>query len=255
MPHINIETNIKRVVKVSSIWVIGFFFTAIGFGIGGILAWILKGFQKRMDTVYSICAGLILGLLSFEIAPEAIELGNWVTFISGFLLGVTLFKFIHKSFKTQLVLRTGREKIDPLYTGAMLMFSISLHNLPIGITLGSNQDSTLNLSILQTILLHNIPEGIIVFTPLFMAGLGIWPLIFFSLIVALPVAIGAYFGNIIGIENPFFWSMFISLSIGMIYMVTIKEILTDSIKESTSTKVFILALLGLSVIGAFFYFI
>lgn len=239
----------------SSIWVVGYLFTALGFGLGGLLAWVLKGFQKRMDTVYSICAGLILGLISFEIAPEAIELGNWVTFISGFLIGVTLFKVIHKSFKTQLVLRTSRKKLDPLYTGVMLMFSISLHNLPIGITLGSNQDSTLNLSILQTILLHNIPEGIIVFTPLFMAGLGVWPLMFFSLIVALPVAVGAYFGSILGIENPVFWSMFISLSIGMIYMVTIKEILTDSIKESTSTKIFFLALLGFSVIGAFFYFI
>lgn len=239
----------------TSIWVVGYLCTALGFGIGGVIAWILKGFQKRMDTVYSICAGLILGLISFEIAPEAIELGNWSTFIAGFLIGIILFKFIHNSFKTQMVLRKSKEKLDPLYTGVMLMFSISLHNLPIGITLGSNQDTTLNFSILQTILLHNIPEGIIVFSPLFMTGLGGGTLILFSLIVALPVGVGAYFASIVGIENPVFWSLFISLSIGMIYMVTIKEIITDSIKESSSTRVFIFALLGFSVIGAFFYFI
>jgi ZIP family zinc transporter len=154
-----------------------------------------------------------------------------------------------------MVLRKSKEKLNPLYTGVMLMFSISLHNLPIGIALGSNQDATLNFSILQTILLHNIPEGIIVFSPLFMAGLGGWTLILFSLIVALPVGVGAYFASIVGIENPVFWSLFISLSIGMIYMVTIKEIITDSIKESSSTRVFILALLGFSVIGAFFTFV
>jgi ZIP family zinc transporter len=239
----------------SSIWIVGYLFTALGFGIGGIIAWILKGFQKRMDTIYSICVGLILGLISFEVAPEAIELGNWVTFISGFLIGVTLFKLIHKSFKTQMIPTKSREKSDALYTGVMLMFSISLHNLPIGITLGSNQDSTLNLSILQTILLHNIPEGIIVFTPLFIAGLGIWTLLFFSVIVALPVGVGAYLGSLLGIDNPVFWSIFISLSIGMIYMVTIKEILTDSIKESTSTRVFFLAFFGFGVIGVYFSFI
>ncbi len=253
--HINIETNIIRVVNISSIWVVGYLCTALGFSIGGIIAWILKGFQKRIDTVYSICAGLILGLISFEIAPEAIELGNWFTFILGFLIGVTLFKVIHKSFMIQIVLPENKEKRNPLYTGAMLMLSISLHNLPIGIMLGSNQDSTLSFSILQTIFLHNVPEGIIVFTPLFIAGLGIWTLIFFSLIVALPVGVGAYFGNFLGIDSPVFWSVFISLSIGMIYMVTVKEILTDSIKDSTSTKVFFLSLFGFGVIGVYFAFI
>ncbi|MBE3102879.1 MAG: ZIP family metal transporter [Bacilli bacterium] len=238
-----------------SIWVIGYLFTALGFGIGGVIAWILKGFQKRTDIVYSICAGLILGLLSFEVAPEAIRLGNWITFISGFLIGVTLFNLIHKSLKVVIGPTKSGEKRFPLYTGLILMLSISFHNLPIGIILGSNQDVTLSLSILQTIFLHNIPEGIIVFTPLFIAGLGIWTLLLLSLIVALPVAVGAYFGSILGIDNPFFWSIFISLSIGTIYMVTIKEILSDSIKASSSMRVFILTVLGFACIGLYFAFI
>lgn len=239
-------------VNISTIWVVGYLCTAIGFSIGGTIAWILKGLQKRIDTINSICVGLILGLISFEIAPEAIEIGNWITFTLGFLIGTILFKIIHKSIKTQSVFTESKETRNPLFTGAMLMLSIALHNLPIGFTLGSNQDTTLKFSILQTIFLHNIPEGIIVFTPLFIAGLGIWTLIFFSLIVALPVGVGAYFGNVLGIDNPVFWSVCISLSIGMIYMVTVKEILTDSIKDSTSKRVFILALLGFGVIGGYF---
>lgn len=249
--HITIETNIIRVVNMSSIWVVGYLCTALGFAIGGVIAWILRGFQKRIDTVYSICAGLILGLISFEIAPEAIDIGNWFTFISGFLIGVSLFKFIHKSFKYQVELTERKEKLSPLYTGAMLMLSIALHNLPIGITLGSNQDSKLDMSILQTIFLHNVPEGIIVFSPLFIAGLGIWTVILFSLIVALPIGAGAYFGSFLGIDDPIFWSVFISISIGMIYMVTVKEILTDSIKNSSSARVFLLAVIGFVVIGSY----
>lgn len=235
----------------SSIWVVGYLCTAIGFAIGGVFAWILGGFQNRIDTVYSICAGLILGLISFEIAPEAIEMGNWFTFIAGFLIGVTLFKLIHKTFKYQIELTESNEMLSPLYTGAMLMLSIALHNLPIGITLGSNQDSQLDISILQTIFFHNVPEGIIVFTPLFIAGLGIWTVISFSLIVALPVGTGAYFGSFLGSDDPMFWSIFISLSIGMIYMVTVKEILTDSIKNSSSTRVFLFAVIGFVVIGSY----
>lgn len=39
--------------------------------------------------------GLTLGLLSIEVAPEAIELENWITFIFEFLVGVILFKIAH----------------------------------------------------------------------------------------------------------------------------------------------------------------
>ncbi|WP_017378960.1 ZIP family metal transporter [Paenisporosarcina sp. TG-14] len=239
----------------SSIWVVGTVFTTLGFGIGGIIAMFLKGVQKQTDAVYSICAGLILGLISFEVAPEAIKLGNWITFSFGILIGVVIYQFIHKSFKVLLVPAKSGAKRSSLYTGMMLMIFITFHNLPIGIILGSNQEATLSLSILKTIFLHNIPEGIIVFTPLFMAGLGIWTLVFFSIIVALPVGLGAYFGSTLHIDNPFFWSVFISMSIGMIYMVTVKEILTDSIKASTSIRVFLLAAIGFCCIGAYFVFI
>lgn len=239
----------------SSIWVIGYVFTALGFGIGGIIAWILQGIQKRIDLVYSICAGLILGLLSFEVAPEAIQLGGWLSFILGFLIGVTMFTLIHKSFKVPVTYAKNDEKHFSLFTGLVLIISISFHNLPIGIILGSNLESSLSTSILKMIILHNIPEGIIVCTFMFVAGLGIWTLLLLTLIVAIPVGIGAYFGGIVGIDNPFIWSIIISFSIGLMYMVTVKEILMDSIQNSTSIQILTFTLLGFGSIGLYFAFI
>lgn len=239
----------------SLVWVIGYLYTAIGFSIGGIIAWGIRGIQKKIDIIYSICAGLTLGLLSFEIAPEAIDLGNWITFILGFLVGVMLFEITHKVLKTIFRLTKSTDKSFSLQTGILLVLSISFHNLPIGVVLGSTQDSTVEQSILQTILLHNIPEGIIVFTPLFIAGLGITTWFILSLIVALPVGIGAYLGNSIGVGNPFIWSFFISLAVGTIYMVTIKEIIIESIKGFPSFHVFLLILLSFGSIGLFFQLI
>ncbi len=236
----------------SSIWIVGTLFTALGFGLGGVLARGVKKFPKRTDTVLCICAGLILGLLSFEVAPEAIYLGNWYTFILGFLIGVMIFKLIHTSFEILVVQKKRDDRRYSLYTGWMLMASIALHNLPIGISLGSNQDSALSVSILKMILLHNIPEGIIVFTPLMMAGIRVGMGLFITLLVAFPVGVGAYFGSILGNEDPLFWSAFISMSIGMIFMVTVKEILTDSVKVTSAMRVFLLALLGFISIGAYF---
>ncbi|MDX1805417.1 MAG: ZIP family metal transporter [Paenisporosarcina sp.] len=239
----------------SAIWVVGYLSTATGFGIGGVIAWMLKGFQNRIDILYSICAGSLLGMLSFEIAPEALELGNWITFITGFLVGVILFNFVHSITNIFLGSIKDRRKQSYFHSGILLVLSISFHNLPIGIVLGANQDSTLNQSLLQTIILHNIPEGIIVFTPLFMAGLGLGTWILLTLGIAFPVGIGAYFGKWIGIGNPLVWSFSISLAVGTIYMVTVREVLTESIKNASSIHVFLLALLGFGFTGWYFLII
>ncbi|MGE6490031.1 ZIP family metal transporter [Paenisporosarcina sp. NPDC076898] len=236
----------------SSILAMGTIFTAIGFGLGGIMAWGIKGLKKNTDAVLCLCAGLILGLLSFEVAPEAIELGNWFTFIAGVLAGVFLFNFLHGFFRLHNVRGRDGKKPAVFYTGLMLLVGISIHNIPIGISLGAVQDTSLSRSILQMILLHNIPEGLIVFTPLLISGVHKRTMLLLSVLVSLPVGAGAFIGSNLEMPNPLLWSAFISLSIGMIYMVTIKEILIESIHETTFIKIFMMTLLGFCLIGAYF---
>ncbi|WP_394189487.1 ZIP family metal transporter [Paenisporosarcina quisquiliarum] len=239
----------------AAIWVVGYLSTATGFGIGGMIAWMLRGFQKRMDVIYSICAGSLLGMLSFEIAPEALELGNWITFSMGFVIGVIIFNFVHSVTNLFVCAIKDRRKQSFLHSGILLVLSISFHNLPIGIVLGANQNVAFNKTLLQTIILHNIPEGIIVFTPLFMAGFGIGTWLLLSLVIAFPVGIGAYFGKLIGVGNPLAWSLTIGLAVGTIYMITIKEVLSEPIKNASSFHVFVLALLGFVITGWYFLMI
>lgn len=221
------------------------------FSLGGVIAWGIKGFQKKIDFIYSVCAGLTLGLLSFEIAPEAIELGNWITFITGFFVGIILFEVAHKTLKILIGTTNGSDKSFSLQTGILLILSISFHNLPIGIVLGSTQNTSLEFSMLQAILLHNVPEGIIVFTPLFIGGQGIWSWLFFSLMVAAPVGIGAYFGSILGIVHPLFWSFSISLAVGTIYMIIVKEVILGAIKDTS--RVLLFAIISFGCIGFYFF--
>ena len=228
----------------------GTLFTAIGFGIGGIIACGMKELKKNTEVIFCICAGLILGLLSFEVVPEAIEIGNWITFILGFLAGVLLFNILHGYSKFHMVRVKSRDKRIALSTGVIFLIGISIHNIPIGISLGAAQEFELSSALLYTILLHNIPEGLIVFT--------LWPDLkkrtvpIITLVISLPVGAGAYVGSKLGMGDPYLWSMFLSLSIGMIYMVTIKEILVGSIQEFRSTHVFLLTLLGFCFIGLYF---
>ncbi|EGQ19577.1 zinc/iron permease [Sporosarcina newyorkensis 2681] len=206
------------------IWFIGFLSTFAGIGVGGVIATLINGFKRSIGTIYAVCTGLILGLLSFEIVPEAIQLGNWVVFALGFLIGVIIFELIHMGFHKNPVISKGSRK---------------QHNLRIGLFLA------------LIISIHNFPEGMILFTPLFMARIRFYLLFLLSIIIAVPVAIGAFIGEMIGMQNQLLWAFLISLTVGTIYMVTIKEILPESIRQSSNIYSLLVALIAFCLVGAY----
>ncbi|MEK5069654.1 ZIP family metal transporter [Sporosarcina sp. FSL K6-1508] len=233
------------------VWFIGFLSTFAGIGVGGVIACFITGFKRSIGTIYAICTGLILGLISFEIVPEALQLGNWIVLAIGFLAGVILFELIHMGFHKNSVITTGSRKLHNIRTGLFLALIISIHNLPMGVVLGTSEHSQFSIALLQALILHNIPEGMILFTPLFMAGIRFYLLFLLSIIVAVPVALGAFIGEMIGMHNNLLWAFLISLTVGTIYMVTIKEILTESIRQSSNIYSLLVALIAFCLMGAY----
>ena len=122
--------------------------------------------------------------------------------------------------------------------------------MPIEIVLGATHDTSLELSMLQAILLHNIPEGIIAFTLFACSRSGDLVLVIFSFIVAAPVGLGAYFGSTLGTGNPFLWSFSISLAVGTIYMIIVKEVIMEAIKDTS--HVLLIATISFGCIGLYF---
>ncbi|QUW24013.1 ZIP family metal transporter [Sporosarcina sp. Marseille-Q4063] len=236
------------------IWFIGFLSTFAGISIGGVIAGLINGFKRSIGTIYAVCTGLILGLISFEIAPEAIQLGNWLIFLLGFLAGVFIFNLIHMGVHNNSVITKASHKHHNRRLGLFLALIISIHNFPMGIVLGAGEQSQLSISLLQALLLHNIPEGMILFTPLFIAGFSFNMLFFLSIFIAVPVALGAFFGEMIGMQNNLLWAFLISLTVGTIYMVTIKEILTESIRQSSNTYSFLVAFIAFWLMGAYLFY-
>lgn len=230
---------------------IGFFATAIGISIGGLLAMFLKGFNQKLATIYALCSGLILGLVCLEIAPESIITGGWFLFILGFLIGVLIFLVMHKASNMVSIITNSPKKDLYIHTGFLLTISISIHNFPMGIAFGSSQNSEVSNSILQTLILHNIPEGIAMFTPLFLAGLSLNALLLFTSIVSLPVGIGAVFGSILGMGHPVIWAFITSLAVGIMVLVTIKEIYAESLKHSSMVYSLVVTCIGVVTIGIY----
>lgn len=98
---------------------IGFVTTTIGLSIGGLIALFLNRFQQSIATTYALCAGMIIGLVYFEIVPESIKLGGWILFITGFLTGIFLFLLSIKHLIGFLETLINKMKI---YTFALVYF-------------------------------------------------------------------------------------------------------------------------------------
>ena len=237
------------------VWIIGFLATFVGVGIGGGIATAIYRFKKSMGTIYAVCAGLLLGLLSFEIVPEALLLGDWLMFGAGFAVGVVVYEVIHRRFHQHPLIRKDPYKNHSIRTGLFLALVISLHNLPMGIVLGSSGHAEFSLAFLQAMILHTIPEGMILFMPLILAGVRFNVLFLVSIVIAVPVAIGAVIGDLIGVQNSGIMALLISSTVGMIYMVTVKEILVESVRQSSNMYGGLVACVAFLVMGAYLWWL
>lgn len=230
-------------------WLLGLLCTSLGIFIGGMIAWLFKGLQQRVDIIYGLCAGVIMGLVIFEIIPEVIELGGWLSTFIGFTIGMITFKILHNSLHYIRGKKSTTKKKLYIRTGLLLIFSFSVHNLPMGITLGANQDSDFTITLLQTLLFHSIPEGIILFTPLILAGINIFVVFLISIFVSIPVSLGVFIGGLLGLVYQSINTILISITVGIIFMITVSEILYPALVKSSIFKVLFWILIGLGIIG------
>lgn len=232
-------------------WLLGFLWTSAGIFIGGMIAWLFKGINQRAHIIYALCTGVILGLIIFEILPEAVESGGWLSTIIGFILGMMLFKVLHSRLHFKQDKESHTKKKLYIRTGLLLMLSFAVHNLPIGITLGGNEQPDLTKALLLTLLFHSIPEGIILFIPLILAGFNIFTVLIISLLVSMPVALGVFIGSFL--VHPLLNTIFLSFAMGMIFIVTVSEILYPALHKSSVFKILCGTFIGFGVIGYYLH--
>ncbi|MFD2629078.1 ZIP family metal transporter [Oceanobacillus kapialis] len=228
-------------------WIISAFASALGISIGGGLAWAMKGFQRGFGYIYSLCAGLIVGLLFLEMIPESIELGGWVILAIGIAIGLFLFQYIHHLIGKITIITDSHQKDIFVRSGLLLTLSIAFHNLPVGIALGSTIGTDFSDFMLSTLIIHNIPEGIIVFTPLFLAGFGIFTWVIVTVLISIPIALGAMLGQFIDTSITSL-AFIINLAISIIFMVAVKEIFKEAVKNLNLFSSTIMGIVGFIII-------
>lgn len=237
-----------------------------GLALGGGLATLFKRESpKATSLLLAFTAGLMLCIVCFDMVPEAIEAtGNYylapIFLVVGFGVTFLLNCWIDKSAHHE-------EEDNPhhcacghhdLHTaGIVLAAAVALHNLPIGLAIGTSVAASgigyAGVLSAVTIGLHNIPEGMSIAIPLLHDGSKARSAIAVAGLSGLPTVIGALIGYFLGNHTPLALAIAMSLAGGAMLYVVFFELLPESYSQWKSKWSILAIILGFAL-GAILLF-
>lgn len=240
----------------------------VGTGIGGVIGVLLKDKgNKVMGRVLSFAGGVMVGIVAFEMIPEAVsetivDGQKW----SGVIIAVTsivvgmvvifgLNKLLDKlenirethrqpaelhhetailevkSGKSENCFKEGSDVRKCMFkAGLIMLVAIALHNFPEGMAIGASGLANTSAGILVAgiIAVHNIPEGMSISAPLASGGVGPWKTIGLTALAGAATVLGAAFGLLIGGIGAIATGVCMGLAGGAMLYVTFCEILPQA---------------------------
>lgn len=157
--------------------------TALGVG-GATIFGVLLGFvfqkipHKFNDVVLGYAAGIMLGAAILGLIIPSLDEGNvWVT-LAGILIGAIFLNFAdkvtpHLHHITGMDQEAHSDKQNQLNKVLLFVMAIAIHNLPEGIAAGvsfGTENVGNAITVALGIALQNIPEGMIIVSPMIIAG-------------------------------------------------------------------------------------
>lgn len=122
--------------------ILGLFFGTFGTTIGGFIGLKFNNTSKKMlSFILSFASGLMMSIVCFDLIPEALEIAEFGTVITGITYGIVIMivcdVFVQNKLKTK--------KNTLLKTGLAVGIGLALHNLPEGLAIGSGFEASLKL--------------------------------------------------------------------------------------------------------------
>ena len=256
----------------------------VGTGLGGLIGAVLqKDSNRTVSLLLSFAGGVMLSVVCFDLAVEAIETGVGIlTVIASIALGVAVIyvlnylidrnttpevphidenhpqtaddldELIHLDHLNQHYAKHDN-KFSLFVAGVVMACAIALHNVPEGMTIGASYASddgvmggaALVLAIL--IGLHNIPEGMAVSVPLISGGMARWKAVLITASSGIPTIVGAFLGYWLGEIGPLGLALSLGFASGAMLYVVFGEILPQAILMYRSKLPAFSAIVGMLV--------
>lgn len=210
--------------------------SAAGLGLSSLLGSVIGLFVRRIphrlnDVFLGFCAGMMLTASIVCLILPAIETAsvvNWWQVVLGVAGGVALIGLLDRitpHLHHLSGIKDPEQHTDSRSLNRTLLFvlAIALHKLPEGLATGVSYNGNPSdaFALTLTIALQNIPEGMVVVTPLLMAGVRFLNTTLIALAVALLEVAGLFLGYLLGDISAYLLPFMLSLAGGaMLYVIS-----------------------------------
>lgn len=211
------------------ITIIGTMVGITGTGMGGLISllWRNPG-TKFMSIILGISGGLMLSVVTFDLLPEAFELGGLPLSLAGIVMGIIITTLVDEYLPDFENISRGRGQYFKM--GILMAMGLALHNFPEGLAIGSGftAGSGLGLGLSLVIGLHDVPEGMAVAAPMSMSGVKRLKVLLFTVATAVPTGIGALIGALLGEISPIFITLCLGFAGGTMLYIVCGELIPKS---------------------------
>lgn len=230
--------------------------------LGAALVFLFKNIKKNiMDAMLGFAAGVMISASFWSLLLPAIEMAKnlkmttWFIATIGFLSGGLLLFCGDKFFS--ILSKKKNYNNNSFRRCLMLIFSITLHNIPEGLAVGvafgslayGLEGSTLAATCLLAlgIGLQNFPEGTAVSVPLRREGMSRKKSFFFGQLSGIVEPISAVFGALLVTKIRFLLPFLLSFAAGAMIYVVVEELIPESQTNKKKDLMALFTLIGFSI--------
>lgn len=236
--------------------------------LGSALVFLFKNVKKNvMDAMLGFAAGVMIAASFFSLLEPAMEMAeslnmiSWIVAFLGFFSGGLLL-FIGDKVFNHIDKRISKNKNEEKSTKSfkrclMLIFSITLHNIPEGLAVGVAFGSTaygLNGATISSALLlafgiglQNFPEGTAVSVPLRREGMNRKKAFFWGQLSGIVEPISGVIGALLVLRIRTLLPFLLSFAAGAMIYVVIEELIPESQTNKKKDLMALFTLIGFSI--------
>lgn len=255
--YINLAYPVQALIATIFTWAIT--------SLGAAIVFLLKKINKTtMDAMLGLSAGVMLAATFWSLLSPALEMAEnlnltpWIIVSVGVLLGGLLLFTGDKIFDKLTKKKTNSHSIK---RSLMLIFSITLHNIPEGMAIGvafgsiayNLNGATLTSAVMLAIGIgiQNFPEGSAVSLPLRREGMSRTKSFFFGALSGIVEPISAVIGAILVLKVQILLPILLSFAGGAMIYVVVQELIPESQTNKKKDLMALFTILGFLIMMIF----
>ena len=248
----NLDYTIQALLATIFTWSI----TALG---AGIVFAFRKINKNIMDAMLGFAAGVMIAASFFSLLSPAIDMAlslkmcPWLITTIGFFMGGVLLFIGDKIFDH----RIQKDNTNKIKRSFMLIFSITLHNIPEGLAVGvafgslayGIEGATLSAAIMLAIGIgiQNFPEGTAISVPLLREGFSRSKAFFYGQLSGIVEPISGIIGAILVIKVRTILPFLLAFAAGAMIYVVVQELIPESQTNKKKDLMALFTMIGFSL--------